>query len=207
MFWGIKLMSGLRVRRRLLHVALFVVWVAVIVTGIITCVAQVLNFRWSNDAIVETRQISTSDTLRLALAPTTLQISNNPIVGEAYFDKDNRCFYGKPNLYVRKSDDGQTRLKFYRKSQGENKRAAYQYAETIEYAVDVSNSLLTFDQFFTVTPQDKWKFQTLSITLYAPEGTVITTDNNGVIGRWFGWSRNEKGIWIMTENNGLQRVE
>ena len=205
LYWGMKLMFGFKLRYKQLHVTMFVLWIVAIVAGIITCIAQVRNFAWSNDAIVETRQIVPSDTLYLTLAPTNMQLSNNPM--DIYFDKDARCFYGKPNLYMQKSDDEQTKLRLYRKSRGESKRAAYQYAENIEYSVNISDSLLIFDQYFTVTPQNKWKFQTLSLTLYVPEGTIIITDDESRLLRWFRWRSNNKGIWIMTENNGLQRVE
>jgi hypothetical protein len=178
-------------------------WNAVIVTGIITSIAQARNFAWRNEQIVETVQIAPSDTLYLALAPTKLQISNNPM--DIYFDKDNHCFYGKPNLNVRKSDNGQFRLRFNRESQGESKRAAYQYAENITYSVDIRDSLLTFDPYFTVTPQDKWKFQTLNINLYVPEGTIIIADK--ALNRNFRWHSNANDTWVMTENRGLQRVK
>jgi len=203
LFWGVKLMSGSKVKHKLLHVAFAILWIAVIVTGIITSIAQARNFAWRNDQIVETVQITPSDTLYLALAPSKLQISNNPV--EIYFDKDNRCFYGKPNLNVRKSDNGQFRMRFSRESQGESKRAAYQYAEDIAYTVDIRDSSLTFDQYFTVIPQDKWKFQTLDIILYVPVGTVIVADK--ALRRNFRWHTNANDTWVMTEKRGLQRVD
>ena len=130
---------------------------------------------------------------------------------DIYFDKDNHCFYGKPNLRIRKSEDGMVRLMFSRESQGESKRAAYQYAENIVYSVDVRDSLLTFAPFFTVTPEDKWKFQTLDVTLYVPEGAIIVADyalcHDRILGRWLRWRSNAGCTWVMTEKEGLQRVE
>ena len=201
LYWGGKLISGSEVKHKLLHVALAVLWIAVIVTIIVTSIVQAKNFAWRNEQIVETQQIAPSDTIYLALAPTKLQISNNPM--KIYFDKDNHCFYGKPNLYVRKNDNKQIRMHFNRYSQGESKLAAYRYAENIEYSVDVRDSLLTFDPFFTVTPQDKWKFQSLDIHLYVPEGTVIIVDK--ALSRNFSWYSSDY-TWVMTEKRGLQRV-
>ncbi|MDR1171844.1 MAG: PspC domain-containing protein [Bacteroidales bacterium] len=205
-FWGARLIVRFKVKRKLLHVALSVLWVIAIVTGIIVCLSQARNFAWRNDQITETRQLAPSDTIFLAVAPSSLQISNNPM--EVYFDKDNRCFYGKPSLRVHKSEDGHVKLKLNRESQGENKRAAYQYAENIAYTVDVRNSLLTLDPYFTVTPQDKWKFQTLDVVLYVPEGVIIVADktlcNDRVLGRWLRWRSNADCTWVMTEKDGLQ---
>ena len=127
----------------------------------------------------------------------------------SFQEKDNLCFYGKPNLRIQKSEDGQTKLKFNRESQGESKRAAYQYAENITYSVDVRDSLLTFDPYFTVTPQNKWKFQTLDVVLHIPEGAVIVVDDalchDRILGRWFRRRANAECTWVMTKK-GLQRL-
>ena len=208
LFWGIKLIVGFKVNHKLLHVALSIIWMAAIVTGIIVCFSQARNFAWHNEQIADTQQVTPSDTLFLAVAVSNLQISNNPM--EIYFDKDNRCFYGKPNLRIHKSDDGQAKLRLNRESQGESKRAAYQYAENIVYAVDVHDSLLTFDPYFTVMPQDKWKFQTLDVVLYIPEGTVLVVDDalchDRFLGRWFRRHANADCTWVMTKE-GLQRLD
>ena len=204
LFWGVKLIAGFHTKHKLLHVSMFVLWLAVIVTVIVTCITQSSYF-WSREHVAETRLLAPSDTLYLAKTPSNLHISNNPM--EVYFDKDNRCFYGKPNLHIQKSEDGQTKLIFRRESQGESKRAAYQYAENIAYSVDVRDSLLTFDPYFTVVPQDKWKFQTLDATLYIPEGTVIIFDKTMFHDRFheigLRWMWNADHPWVMTEKRGL----
>ena len=208
LFWGVKLMAGFHVKHKLLHVALFVLWLATIVTGVVTGIAQVRDFAWRNE-YVESRQFAPSDTLFLSMTPSNLKFSNNPM--DIYFDKDKHCFYGKPNLSIRKSDDGQIGLRFECTSQGESKRAAYQYAENIKYSVDVRDSLMTFDPYFTVVPQDKWKFQTLDVVLLVPEGTIIIIDKmmmfkdhvhiDGILWRW-----NTNHPWVMTEKDGLRRA-
>ena len=205
MFWGVKMMANSKIKHKLLHVMLSLLWIAAIVTAIIVIISETSNFAWRNETIVETQHIAPSDTLYLAVSPSNLQMSNNPISDNLYFDKDNRCFYGKPGLGVQKSSDGQIKLRFNRESQGESKRAAYHYAENIAYSVDIKDSLLTFNPYFTVTPHDKWKFQTLDIVLFVPEGTVIIADNALI--RTFRWRYNYGKKWIMTDNKGLQRVD
>jgi len=208
LFWGAKLITGFKVRHKLLHVALAVVWITAIVTGIIACISQVRNFAWNNEQMVETIHIAPLDTFYIAFARHNLQLSNNPM--DIYFDKDNKRFYGKANLNIQKSNDGQSKINIRRESQGESKLAAYRYAEDIEYSVEIRDSLLNFDRFFTVIPQDKWKFQRLNATLFVPEGTVIIFDKStfqdrirpGVRRQW-----NADHPWIMTENRGLQRVD
>ena len=207
LFTGVKLISGsYKVKHKFVHVALTIIWLAAIVTGIVTCIEQSSYF-WSNERITETRHLAPSDTFYLAKTSSKLEISNNPL--EIYFDKDNRCFYGKPNFDVRKSEDGQAKLTIRRESQGESKRAAYQYAENINYAVETGEGQLTFDPYFTVVPHDKWKYQTLHATLYVPEGTVIIFNKpmfpERVHRMGLRWRWNEEYTWVMTEKRGLQR--
>ena len=207
LFWGVKLMTGFRVKHKVLHVSLFVLWLAVMIMGLVVCISQARSFAWRNEQIVKTQSIAPADTLYLASAPSDLQISDNPM--GIYFDRENRCFYGKPNLEIRKSDNGEAKLQFKPMSQGESKRAACRYAEGIEYAVDVRGSLLVLDPYFTVSPQEKWKFQSLDVTLYIPAGTVIIFDKTisqnrvpraGVLCKW-----DDSTPWVMTKENGFKK--
>ena len=206
-FWGLKLALGFKVKYKMMHLALSILFIGVIISAIVTSVAQARDFAWNNTPIAEMRSLNASDTLYLSLAPSNLQLSNNPM--EVYFDKENLRFYGKPNIHIQKSDDGQTKLRLNRESLGESRRAARQYAENITYTVDTRDSLLIFDPYFTVTPQDKWKFQTLDLTLFIPVGDMIVIDetlyNYSVTGRFFR-RYNANSILIMTEENGLMPV-
>jgi Putative stress-responsive transcriptional regulator len=206
LFWGVKLITGFKVKSKWLHVSLFFLWIAAIIIGFVVCLAETRNYAWRNEQIVETRPIVSTDTLYISAKPSQVRLSNNPL--EIYFDKDNQCFFGKPYLRIYKSEDNQTRLRFSRNSQGQSKLAAYKYAEDITYNVDINDSLLIFDEFFSVKPHDKWKFQSLQTTLYVPVGTVIIADdaiiNARFSGNLFRWPHNQRN-WVMTEDRGLQK--
>ena len=207
-FWGLKLAIGFKVKYKMMHLALSILFIGVIITAIVTSVVQARDFAWNNAPVAEMRQLNASDTLYLTLAPSNLKLSNNPL--EVYFDKEKLRFYGKPNIHILKSDEGQTKLRLNRESQGESRRAARQYAENITYSVDVRDSLLVFDPYFTVIPQDKWKFQTLDVTLYVPVGAMIVIDetlyNFSVTGRFFRRYK-ANSVLIMTEENGLIPID
>ena len=208
MFWGVKLITGFKSRSKWLHFSLFLIWLAAIVTGFVICVAETRNYTWQNEQIVETRPIVPTDTLYLSAKSSLLRLSNNPL--DIYFDKDNQCFYGKPYLSIYKSEDDQLRLRLSRNSQGESKLAAYRHAEEITYDMEIRDSLLLFDAYFDVKPRNKWKFQTLQMTLYVPVGTVIIVDETITNARFPGnlphWHQNSHN-WMMTENRGLQLCE
>ena len=208
MFWGVKLITGFKVRSKWLHISLFLLWITAIVTGFVVSLAETRNYAWRNE-YVETVPIASTDTLYLTAKPSSLILSNNPL--DIYFDKDNRCFYGKPYLHIYKSQDEQIRLRFSRYSQGASKLDAYRHAEDITYDVEISDSLLIFDEYFSVIPQDKWRFQALGMNLYIPVGTVIIADeiitNNRFPGHRLRWRNNKNLHWVMTENRGLRPIE
>lgn len=208
LFWGLKLIFKFKVRYKTAHVAFAIVWILAVFTGIITSLYEFRNYTWDN-YISETQTITVpADTLYLSV-DSGLRLSNNPM--DVYFDKSSNRFYGKPNLRVRKSKNGQIKMDIHRQSQGESRIAAYHYAENIEYAISQKDSLLTFASHFTVTPQDTWKFQTLDIDLYIPKGTVIVVDKGLYSDRLFQrrfWGRyNSDYTWIMTENDGLRALD
>ena len=207
LFWGVKLITGFKVKNKWPHFSLFILWIAAIVTGFVVCLTETRNYAWQNEHIVETLPIASTDTLYISAKPSLLRLSNNPM--EIYFDKENQCFYGKPYLRIYKSEDEQIRLKLSRNSQGESKLAAHLYAEEIKYNVEKIDSLLIFDEYFSIIHNDKWKFQSLQMTLYVPVGTVIVADEaiinvkfSGNLPRW----RHNSLNWVMTEDNGLQPI-
>ena len=208
LFWGMKLVIGFKVKSKWLHFSLFLLWIAAIFTGFFVCLAETRNYAWQNEQIVETLPVVSTDTLYLSAKSSLLRLSNNPL--DIYLDKENQYFYGKPYLRIYKSEDEHIRLRSSRNSQGESKLAAYRYAEDIDYNVEISDSLLIFDEYFNIKPQEKWKFQSLQMTLYVPVGTVIVVDDAIINVRFSGnlprWCHNSLN-WVMTENNGLQLSE
>jgi hypothetical protein len=95
----------------------------------------------------------------------------------SYFDNENNRFYGKPEMYIYKSD-GMSKLQIVRTSRGRNNHKAFKYANDIDYQFEVENSRITFASFYTVEPLNGWKDQRLRIILSVPENTVIIVDES-----------------------------
>jgi hypothetical protein len=175
LYWGIKIIKQSKVKHVGLHFILLVIWFLSLSTAIITIVYESRNYKWYNE-VSESIHINTNDTIYLNIQISDLKISNNPL--KIYYDKDNNRFYGKPDLIIRKSCDGNTKLEIRKQSQGHNKLAAFHYAENIKYEINIADSLITLNHYFTVEPHDKWKNQQLDILLYVPENTVIIVDKS-----------------------------
>ncbi len=206
LFWGAKLTTGFKIRRKPLHIVLFIVWMAAIATTVVVCAVEARRYLWFNEA-VEIKQIASAEKIYLAAVTSDSEKRGN--TSDVFYDKEKACFYRRPNLNIRKSDDGNIKLSIEKESQGENKAAAYRYAENIVYNVEVRDSLVTFDPYFAITSQDKWRFQSMNLDLYIPVGTVIVVDktlyNDRTLGsRFRRLSDNGSNTWVMTERKGLQ---
>jgi phage shock protein PspC (stress-responsive transcriptional regulator) len=209
-YWGIKILSRSKVTHGKLQGILAIIWFLAIPTGFVTILYEANNYKWNNETN-EVITINANDTIYLTMKPSPLKISNNPL--EVYYDRENNRFYGKPDLYIRKSDDCTTIVEIRKKARGKNRLDAFHYAEDIVYDIDTNDSTIAVSPYFTVAPQDKWKFQELKIILYVPENTVIIANdslcNDKILRNWF-YSCDHAYIytskWIMTKNNGLKAI-
>jgi phage shock protein PspC (stress-responsive transcriptional regulator) len=172
-FWGIWLVIRFKLTRKFMHLLLFLVWLAAVILAAFVTVSEARHHAWPNE-VSETRAWAATDTLYLEALPSSMKLSNNPI--EVYYDKQEKHFYGKPYLSIRRGEAGEIKLVTRKQSQGESRLKAYENAGNIDYRVDARDSLLVFPLFFTVLPRDEWKFQRLSVTLYVPEGTIIVAN-------------------------------
>jgi phage shock protein PspC (stress-responsive transcriptional regulator) len=204
-FWGLWLMLRFRVTRGAVHRVLLIAWCGAVLVVVFTGIFEARRHMWRNETY-ETSAYAAVDTLYFETLPSTLKISNNPL--EVYYDKENKRFYGKPDLFIYKSDDNNIKLTIVKVSLGENKLTAYHYAEEIVYQVEVRDSLVRFPLFFTAIPPDQWNFQQVKLRLYLPEGTVVIADRNVyrhlLVDRWR-WppDARTRGTWVMGEK-GLQ---
>jgi hypothetical protein len=196
-YWGVKIISGSKEKHGKMHGILAIMWFLAIPTGFVTILHEAGEYKWNNETS-EVIALNSNDTIYLTLKPSPLKISNNPL--EVYYDRDNNHFYGKPNLYIRKSDDGATKLEIRKQSRGKNRLEAFNYAEDIVYEINVNDSVIDISPYFMVIPQDKWKFQQMKIILHVPENTVIIANKdlcNDKILLHYPYFHDHK--WIITE--------
>jgi hypothetical protein len=174
-YWGIKIVKQSKVKHAGVHFMLLIIWFLALSTAIITIMYEAGNYKWHN-GMSESIPVNNNNTIYLNIQPSDLKISNNPL--KIYYDKDNNQFYGKPDLFIRKSYDGNTKLEIRKQSQGRNKLAAFHYAENIKYEINIADSLIILNHYFTIEPKDDWKNQQLDIFLYVPENTIIIFDES-----------------------------
>ena len=129
-------------------------------------------------------------------------------------DIDERYNYRRSNdfflidLDLRASKDDQLRLDQRIRARGRNRSLAEENASRVEYNYTVQDSVITFDDMFTLRPNSKYRAQELELTLYIPEGQPFQVKRGmeelmGRFGRGFRWSTAYRNTWVFTEK-GLE---
>jgi phage shock protein PspC (stress-responsive transcriptional regulator) len=172
LYWGIKLIARFEVHHVKLHIALFIIWLLSIPVGAFTVAGEAGNFKWRGKT-EESTHINACDTLYLSVNSTKFKMPNIPKI---YYDSKNSLFYGKPDMFIRKSLDGKIKIDIIKSSRGKSRYTAFEYAENIGYNIDIRDSQIIIPQYFTVEPQTEWRFQQLDVILYIPENTVVIVD-------------------------------
>jgi phage shock protein PspC (stress-responsive transcriptional regulator) len=171
-YWGIKAITGSKVKYPPMHIVLLIIWFLTIPVIATYIVREAGNYFGYNQSI-KTIDVNTRDTIYLNLKPSDLEISD--YVFDAYFDEENNRFYGKPEMSIHTSA-GAGQLKIVKTSRGKNNHTAFKYANNIDYQFEVENSQIALASYFTVEPSNNWRNQRLEIILFVPENTIIIVD-------------------------------
>jgi len=129
-------------------------------------------------------------------------------------DIDDRYNYHRSNdffiidLDIRSSNDDQMRLESRIRSRGRNRGRAEENAGRVDYTYTVRDSVIVFDDMFTLKPNSEYRAQELEMTLYIPEGQPFKVkrgmeDLLGRFGRGYRWSTAYRNTWVFTDR-GLE---
>ncbi len=119
--------------------------------------------------------------------------------------------FTRVQLDIKKSQDGNLKMKSHIRSEGNTRRAARNNAENVNYTFSqVNDSVLTFDSYFSIGREFRYRAQEVNLTLYLPIGTRVFLNENMVDLIWDIKNLNDywdydmvNHEWIMT-NKGLK---
>jgi hypothetical protein len=183
-FAGIKLIFNFKTNNKIIGFTALAVWLAGIILLISLSFSQIKGYMHSSTRHSETQIIENlnSDTLYLKCANN---IGDNWFEGhfdidnvKVYISDDKEMIVGEPTLDVERSYSDKFEIKLKKKARGRTLDQAVDNAENIEYKWNQSDSLITFDQFFSLGEESKWRNQRLHITVKIPEGKVIYLDDS-----------------------------
>lgn len=114
-------------------------------------------------------------------------------------------------LDIKKSTDGELKMRRHVTSEGNTRRAARNNAENVSYQYSLKNdSLLNFNSYYTLAPDYRFRAQEVKLTLFIPIGTKVYLDKNMVDIIYDIKNLNDywdydmvNHVWIMT-NRGLR---
>ena len=184
MYGGIKMVFRLKVKDNAIGLTALIIWL-IALSGL----ASVGIFEGVNYS--ESARITTTHSLKNLNSDTLyLSMNNEPAIfnniGFVRFEVDNEglyrdpetgIIYGKPNLYIERSESGEVELEVLKKSRGRSSQQAWEHARELEYYWDIQDSLLLFNHYFELPEKQRWRAPYLNLTLKIPEGKVIFLDN------------------------------
>jgi phage shock protein PspC (stress-responsive transcriptional regulator)/methionine-rich copper-binding protein CopC len=138
-----------------------------------------------------TGSVSERDTLTIAQAPDTLRVKfqesdyndlSTATMGGLeirYDEADNALLYSNDLLMdIQQAEDTVLSLRVRKDADGSSYQNARDRAGQIEYNYSFSGNTLTLDDHFTTAVKNKIRDQEIRLTLFVPEGTVLTFNSN-----------------------------
>ncbi len=217
-FNGIRLIFNLG-RQKVLGVSAIVLWVVALMVAFTLSVKTMEQFKTESKQIfVNTFDDVESDTLNIAVYNQQFYKElQQQFSGTIYFESEELMissddeFYGNAGITFSRSNDDNFALVVRTSSKGKNTMDAKLRNENTEYHFEIDGNDLELDPFFTLSHNEKWRYQEVTFDIKVPEGKTLYIDKE--TRRYFQWhywhhnSRNMAGnYWIMTDD-GLESPE
>ncbi|WP_372744761.1 PspC domain-containing protein [Lutibacter sp.] len=98
---------------------------------------------------------------------------------ESVYDNDIQKLYStRVYVHIKTTDKETAFVKIRKESEGNNRLAANKDAEAIEYQFNLTDKNLLLNGYFLTDFKNKFKEQSVDITLYLPVNTIVYLDNS-----------------------------
>ncbi len=155
----------------------------------------------STDFVIEKEKlnITKNDTLKIVMNTnenfsSSIRRSDNE---KFIFDENDKkhIFSQDISLIVKSTNDSLARIKVKKSAQGASHDAARERAQDIDYQYDFKNNILSLNNYFLASPDQKFNGQEIQVTLFLPEESVLYADKN-----IYHYNRNTKSYNDILEN-------
>ncbi len=227
--WVIRKIIGTKSRNPYLGYTFGFLWFVGLVCFIILITSFVNNFRVSaqEQQVVEIAQ-PVNGKMIVKVPSEKVKVYGRAFGIDDVFSMDGDSLYiNSIRLRIVKSTDSLFHVKYDKRSSGPTRDKAYNSAQSIKYALNFKDSVLSLNKGFTVSEQSKFRNQRVVVTIEVPVGKHIYIDRsvnrlewhnitfNGRGGDWEweddhrwsnrGWDDTDVE-YVMTEE-GLERVD
>lgn len=213
--WGIKLLLNVKGRNRVLQASALTLWVIALIVLIAMVVTEGEAFAFqASGSSTEEIKAPRSSILCLELKNKKNYMEGITLYSlfdyDMYFDREHDEILGEPSLTIEEND--QNRIELFTKKSMRNigMKDADKYLNEINYEVQLNDSLLIFDRFFSMDDNYKWHFPEVELILKIPDNQKLFISNDvqeilkGVRTNNYYRSWDVAGkTWIMSDN-GLE---
>lgn len=197
LYGGVKLLFRIHYTNRWLNISAGIIWMIGFVIALFVGVTTGKDFG-NGGKIKEQVLLQQHDTLYLTLNKnkellSKLSISDyeededgrhsriirthhdDYLIGK---DGNKKYIIGYSSLNIVPSLTENFELFIIKRARGEDKRAANERAKVIQYKVVQKDSVISFDELFTVSADEKFRVQEIQVLLKVPRGKVINLDKS-----------------------------
>ncbi|MRT94444.1 PspC domain-containing protein [Ancylomarina sp. 16SWW S1-10-2] len=183
MFVGIKLLVKFKTNNKAIGLTAFALWLGGLILLISVGITQAKSYISSGTTHSDTEVLNNFDSNTLYLrAEKNIDFDWRDaadIDGVKVIVKDDeKLVLGEPTLDIERSQSDNFEIILKRKSRGRTHGDAVENAEEIKYSWNQIDSLMIFDEYFTLPVGDKWRNQKLQIILKVPEGKSVFLDKS-----------------------------
>lgn len=184
-YLGLKiLINNLKSIGNVAKFTLLGLWLMAIVGSIVIGVRQASEHAY--DATISKKEqlnIKANDTLTLALVGNTNLSKqfgrNGSSLRAVYNENDEKLIFSRDvRLIVRSTKDSLASINIEKTAEGKNYKEAKLRAQEINYSYDLTDKRLELDGYLTTDFENKFRDQSIEITLYLPEGTILYAEEN-----------------------------
>ena len=184
-YLGLKiLINNLKSIGNIAKFTLLGLWLMAIVGSIVIGVRQASEHAY--DATISKKEqlnIKANDTLTLAMLGNTnlsKQFGRNGSSLRAVYDENNEklIFSRDVRLIVRSTKDSVASLNIEKTAEGRNYKQAKLRAQEIDYSYKLADNRLELNGYLTTDFNNKFRDQSIEVTLYLPEGTILYAEEN-----------------------------
>lgn len=216
-YWGIRMIFWFRAKDWIVSLIALVFWVISASALAMILFSQGISFAESasrNEQIISETRI---DTLYLRIDRKTddlvydkrLTLPENEY--SLYMNERSNELYGSPELNLRSSEDGYTRVEVEKYSHGKTKREAAEKAASFIYNYRFTGNTIYLDQYYKIPSEYKWSASNIDVDVYIPDGSIVWIDRGceDLLNNYLGngvrsWEVGGR-FWVWTED-GLERT-
>lgn len=176
MYAGIRLAFQIKTKIKILGYSLSLIWVI----GLILCLIAGIELK--NDFAVKnsmTQSIPLAQPSNILYLDVEKDMDEENNINQKYLniisirDEVIHLGYSQLKLKVLKSETDSFQLEIVKSAYGTTKKQAWKRAENINYSFLQKDSLLLFNDYFSIDGKDKWRRQQLQLLLKVPVGKSI----------------------------------